>query len=305
MNSTLPHFQPSAKRIYLAPIRSDSPSSLRLGICRGRARQIPRGFTLVEIAIAVFIITLLLGSILVPLTTQVEQRQVTETQKMLEDIKEALIGHAIAKGYLPCPDRTSGGAGTANDTANDGVEDFDAATGLCIGSVAGSYPGPVIGPPAIPILQTTRRAVGNLPWVTLGLGASDPWGNRFRYANDMEFSARPPSAGTPFSLAFWADLGVCTTAACTTRLYSTTGGEGLVAVILSHGKNGRSAINASTGTANVAATSADEVDNTGGPTYTSRAITPVGSTAGEFDDVVTWLGKYTLFQRMVAAGKLP
>jgi len=31
----------------------------------------------------------------------------------------------------------------------------------------------------------------------------------------------------------------------------------------------------------------------------------VGSTAGEFDDVVTWLGKYTLFNRMVAAGKLP
>ena len=267
-------------------------------------RRIPRGFTLVEIAIAIFIIMLLLGSILVPLTTQVEQRQVSETQKMLDDIKEALIGHAVAKGYLLCPDRTSGGAGTANDTANDGVEDFDSTTGRCMSS-SGTCPGPA---PTTPILATTCRAVGNVPWVTLGLGASDPWGNRFRYAVDMEFSARPPQVGTPFSLASSADLGVCTTSACTLRLTSTTAGEAAVAVILSHGQNGRSAISASTGTANAAATSLDELDNTGGSTYTSRPIyKPVSAadTANEFDDVVTWISKYTLFQRMVAAGKLP
>jgi type II secretory pathway pseudopilin PulG len=271
--------------------------------CLGRrdARRRTTGFTLVEIAIAIFIITLLLGSILVPLTTQVEQRQVSETQKTLEDIKEALVGHAVAKGYLPCPDRTSGGAGTANDTANDGVEDFDAATGFCLGTLSGTWTVP-------PAAGNTRRAVGNVPWVTLGLGASDPWGNRYRYAADMEFSARSPQAGTPFSLASTADLGVCTTAACTTRLTSTTAGESAVAVILSHGRNGRSAINASTGTANVAATSADELDNTGGSTYTSRPIykpVSVADAANEFDDVVTWLSKYTLLQRMVAAGKLP
>ena len=298
MNSTLRHLQHSSRSSYLAGISTGSPKTLVSGICRTGVRQIPRGFTLVEIAIAVFIIALLLGSILVPLTTQVEQRQVSETQKTLEDIKEALVGHAVAKGYLPCPDRTSGGAGTANDTANDGVEDFDAATGFCLGTLSGTWTVP-------PAAGNTRRAVGNVPWVTLGLGASDPWGNRYRYAVDMEFSARSPQAGTPFSLSSTADLGVCTTAACTTRLTSTTAGESAVAVILSHGKNGRSAINASTGTANVAATSVDELDNTGGSTYTSRAITPVDSTAGEFDDIVTWLGKYTLFNRMVAAGKLP
>jgi len=130
------------------------------------------GFTLVEIAIAIFIITILLGSILVPLTTQVEQRQVSETQKILEDIKEALIGHSVAKGYLPCPDRTSGGAGTANDTANDGVEDFNTGTGVCF----------------------STTATGNVPWVTLGLGASDPWGNRFRYRIHSSFAQRAPAA---------------------------------------------------------------------------------------------------------------
>ena len=260
-----------------------------------------RGFTLVEIAIAIFIITILLGSILIPLHTQVEQRQVSEAQKSLDDIKEALIGHAIAKGYLPCPDRTSGGAGTANDTANDGVEDFDAATGFCLGTLSGTW----VAPPGA---GNTRRVVGNVPWVTLGLGAADPWGNRYRYAVDMEFSARSPQAGTPFALISTADLGVCTSSACTTRLTSATAGEAAVAVILSHGKNGYSAINATTGTTNTAATSADEADNVGGSTYTSRPIYhPVSAadTANEFDDIVTWLSKYTLLQRMVAAGKLP
>ena len=35
-----------------------------------------RGFTLIELAVALFIIVLVLGSLLVPLATQVEQRQV-------------------------------------------------------------------------------------------------------------------------------------------------------------------------------------------------------------------------------------
>jgi len=304
MNSTLPHLQDSSKSRYLAEVSSGSPKILVSGICRTRARQIPRGFTLIEIALAIFIITILLGSILVPLTTQVEQRQVSETQKMLEDIKEALVGHAVARGYLPCPDRTSAGAGTANDTANDGVEDFDAATGFCLGTLTGTW----VMPPNPPGFPNTRRAVGNVPWATLGLGASDPWGNRYRYAVDMEFSARPPQAGTPFTLASTADLGVCTTAACTTRITSATTWEAAVAVILSHGKNGRSAINASTGAANIAAASVDELDNTGGATYTSRPIYKPASaadTANEFDDIVTWLAKYTLLNRMVAAGKLP
>jgi len=234
------------------------------------------GFTLVEIAIAIFIITILLGSILVPLTTQVEQRQVSETQKMLEDIKEALIGHAIAKGHLPCPDRTTPGGGGANDTANDGVEDF--AAGVCyVGAVA-----------------------GNVPWATLGLGAMDPWGNRFRYKVTPAYAQRSPIV-----------LNLTTATTLTVHSISagpllTAPGDGAVAVIFSHGKNGFGAMNSQTNAARPAPTSADELDNSAGGTgYTSRAITQVGSTAGEFDDIVVWLGKYTLYNRMVAAGKLP
>jgi len=61
------------------------------------------GFTLIEMAVAIFIITLLIGSILFPLTTQVEQRQIAETQKILDETRQAIIGFAVINGRLPRP----------------------------------------------------------------------------------------------------------------------------------------------------------------------------------------------------------
>jgi hypothetical protein len=82
--------------------------------------------------------------------------------------------------------------------------------------------------------------------------------------------------------------------------------DGAVAVIISLGRNGFGAINAATGLPNPAPTSPHEIGNATGPTtFVSRTMTPVGSTAGEFDDIVLWLSKHTLLNRMVAASKLP
>ncbi len=79
-----------------------------------------------------------------------------------------------------------------------------------------------------------------------------------------------------------------------------------MAVVISLGKNGLGAINALTGVANPAPTNADENENLNGPaTFASRTMTAADSAAGEFDDIVVWLSKNTLFNRMVAAGKLP
>jgi type II secretory pathway pseudopilin PulG len=226
-------------------------------------------------AVAVFIIALVLGSILAPLTTQVQQRQITDTQKALDQIREALIGFALTNDYLPCPDKTTAvGAGTAND----GQEDVTAATGVCV------------------------QAEGNIPWVTLGVAPSDVWGNRFHYRVDLNFAQRSPAA--VFGLASLSTIQVCTTAACTVRL--TAVGDGPPALIFSHGRNGFGARNANTGTTNPNPTSADEIANTdANAVFVSRLYTPVGAPAGEFDDIVTWVPKNTLVNRMVAAGKLP
>ena len=56
-------------------------------------------------AVGLDIIALLLAGLLVPLTTQVNQRQNSGTQKAFDEIKEALTEFAIANGYLPCTDR--------------------------------------------------------------------------------------------------------------------------------------------------------------------------------------------------------
>ncbi|HTD89440.1 MAG TPA: prepilin-type cleavage/methylation domain-containing protein, partial [Burkholderiales bacterium] len=79
---------------------------------------------------------------------------------------------------------------------------------------------------------------------------------------------------------------------------------GAVAVIVSHGNNGLGAISADTNAPRPAPTSADEIENTDADLDTVSRIR--SNVAGaEFDDVVVWLPKFTLINRMVAAGKLP
>lgn len=245
--------------------------------CRGRES----GFTLIELAVVVFLITLLLGSLLVPLRTQVQQRQISETTKQIEESKETLIGFALQNGYLPCPDKTDGGGA---GTANDGVEDFDTATGLC------------------------TTAEGNLPWVTLGVANSDVWGNRFRYRVTGEFAQRLPAAR--FTLASTGNNTVSTTTATTATSCPPVAVVVLTnsapAVIVSHGRNGFGAFNANTGTQNFAPASNDELGNTDiNATFVSRPATETGACVGEFDDIVAWLSSGLLFSRMVAGGQLP
>lgn len=228
------------------------------------------GFSLIEVAVVLFIIVLLLGSILVPLSTQVEQKQINDTQKTLDEIREALIGYAVANGNLPCP-----------DTGTDGSENVTVATGVCT-TIAGGI------------------AVGRLPYTDLGLGNSDLWGNRYTYVVNAVYAQRSPASSFALS-ATGTSVRICTTQACTTTLSTTA-----VFAVISHGKNGAGAINFLTNVANPASASADEQDNyDNDANVVSRPQLSGGTAANEFDDIVVWLSRYTLFNRMVAAGKLP
>lgn len=236
-------------------------------------RKCQHGFSLIELAIAIFVITLLLGSILVPLSTQVEQRKIGEAQKALEDIRQALLGFALANGYLPCP-----------DTDNDGLENISGSN--CV------------------------NQEDNLPFATLGVTGYDSWGNRYHYRVDSNFSQR--ASGSRFSLSTVGDtstggLQVCSIRSCTCTTSSlTTCTDGPPAVVLSYGPNGYGAINATSGSPNPAPTGLDELENANGDfKFVSRTASNVGSGAGEFDDIVTWLSREILLNRMVAAGRLP
>lgn len=250
-----------------------------------------RGFTLIEMAVAVFIIALLLGSILVPLTTQVEQRQISDAQKYLEEIKEALIGFAVANGRLPCP---------ASTTSN-GAESF-------VGVVGASA-------------CTTYN--GFVPAATLGVSpvdnqgfAVDPWGNRVRYSVTNWLPSTLPSCAPstpPFTTTggmstYWScplapNLNVCSTAtniigsSCAAGAALTTGTP---AVIYSTGKNGAYG---GTGLDEAANPNPNSPDND--RAFVSHILTPPTAPNGEFDDIMTWLSSNILYNRLVAAGRLP
>lgn len=243
-----------------------------------------KGFTLVEMAIVLLVVTLLLGGLLVPLTTQIEQRKISETQKALADAKEALIGFAIANGRLPCP-------AAPNST---GTEDPPGG-GAC-----------------------NHAYDGFLPAVTLGLSnvdssgyAVDGWGlvqNRIRYAvttssvnafttgpkfGDQSITNLTTALGTPFP-----GVHVCSTAATLTTIppsnkCAATLTDNAIAVVFSLGKN------APTG-----GTSPDEKQNLDNDLFFVSHV-PSSVTGSEFDDIVDWLSPNILFNRAVAAGILP
>lgn len=120
-----------------------------------------QGFSLIEIAVGLVIISLVVGSFITPISSLIDNARRTEADKMLDDIHDAMMGFAINNnGRLPCPATTS----------SNGAE-----------AMAGS---------------NCSQEHGFVPGVSLGLHGSygdnnllnDPWGNPYRYSFN-------PSAG--------------------------------------------------------------------------------------------------------------
>jgi prepilin-type N-terminal cleavage/methylation domain-containing protein len=217
-----------------------------------------RGFTLIELALGLFIVALILGSILVPLTTQVEQRKISDTRKSLDEIREALLGFAITNGRLPCPD-------TDNDPAAAGYGVEEAACA------------------AAPVAE------GFLPWKTLGVAEMDAFGTKrtaiasprfgdWRYRVDRNF-AIAFNLGTGFS----ADALVVRDSAAVNQ---TTTDERPLAIVFSGGPN-------------LAPDGQNASFESAGGVYQSDVQ------SATFDDILIWISRPILFNRMVAAGRLP
>jgi type II secretory pathway pseudopilin PulG len=184
-----------------------------------------RGFTLVEIAVVFVIIALLLGMLVVPLSTQVDQQRIGDTQKHARTITEAILGFAVANGRLPCPATAT----TASTTAGAGLENkAGAACGITEGVV---------------------------PWTTLGVQETDSWGQRYTYRVTPAF-ADDPAGGLQASFQLTDNGGITVTSGGAAPITIATN---VAAVMVSHGKNGIGGYK-SDGT-QVAGAAGDELEN--------------------------------------------
>lgn len=203
--------------------------------------------------------------------------QVTEANRRLSLAADALIGFAAShtetgppatRPYLPCPDKTTAvGLGVAND----GIEDRNPGTGACV-------------------VQE-----GNLPWVDLGLPATDSWGNRLRYSVTAAFSN---------SVA-----GMQLTSLGTLTVNDTAGALVAAAVplvVISHGPNawGATSSNGTIVPLPPLANTNERENTDGDAVFVTGAAVDTGGVGGEFDDQTVWLTSATIFARMQQAGKL-
>ena len=256
-------------------------------ISRMNLRQ--RGFTMIEIAIVLLVVSVLLGYTVAMFPVQQELKQYRKVNEEMQDIMDALTGFAQVNGRLPCADGD-----------NDGLEDWPGGVADCV------------------------TWYGNLPARTLSLNGSysqggvllDPWGTPYRYQVSASNSGLPlpndlvgdftiltgmRAAGIPNLIP---DLRICNiqpathTAAApnddTDCDANTDVVTNAVAVVISLGKDKDAVI------ANTSDVQSENLDNS-----LTDTVFVSSARSDQYDDVVKWLAPSVLFSRMIAADQLP
>jgi len=236
-----------------------------------------QGFSLIEIAIVLIILSVALGGLVSSLASRMETANRDDVKKELKEIKQVVMAYAFTNNppFLPCPDA---------DVIPDGLENRNA--GICV------------------------RNYGYLPWKTLGVGYADAWNNRYQYWVNSNYT----NSALGFTLA--TDPNDTGSATVNTRVGNVVDVllNNAVLVVFSYGQNAVGAVSANNvnqppmpavgrtdelenrksffGVNNIfiqRVPSAEGVDNDGGP----------------FDDLLMWINSYELKAKMVEAGVLP
>jgi len=199
------------------------------------------GFSLVELAVVLAVLGLLAGTLVAPLAARIDASQRRAADAMLEDIENALIGFALLQRRLPCPD------------AGDGTEQTS-----CVFS-----------------------SDSRLPWRTLGLPQTDPWGEPWRYRPDAAFA----NAGDTITLDTKPDSKIQIFDHDGLAITTGTPNWRVVAVVYSLGPNRR----ADGRNASIAASA---------PGFEG------GEATADYDDRLRWIGHPFLIARLAQFGRL-
>lgn len=241
------------------------------------------GFSLLEMAVVLVIVSIMMGGLLVTLSQTQEINSRNDAERDLDEIASALYGFAQATGRLPCP---------ATATSN-GLES----------PVGGSTTG-----------SGCDQQHGFVPSATLGLSGTvnaaglfmDPWLSPYRYTvstannpgnNNAYTSPNGISAATMTTLVNATDsLRVCDAAACGVVI-----ADALAAVIMSLGADW----------ASFTAADVDATENSGEVTVNGYRhgndvnFVDTGYIEDVFDDLIIWISPSILFTKMISAGQLP
>ena len=137
--------------------------------------QRTEGFTLVEIALVLVIVSLLLGAGLTGFRSIMDSNRYAETNKALSYTKQALLSYVTLNNFLPCP-----------DVNGDGREDRDTSTSP----------------------YTCQAVEGTVPYKDIGLSvaqARDAWGNVFVYHVNERVTNATEICDATHSSSFFCD----------------------------------------------------------------------------------------------------
>ena len=245
-----------------------------------------RGFSLLEVMIALAVVAVVASALAIPLAGQLQMRRADEARRQLDEARDALLGFAAAHGRLPCP-ATAATRGLEAYSA-----DGDASNGRCADFHGGFLP---------------AAALGMSPLDEEGF-ARDPWqttANRIRYAvhdGSINAVANALTRSNGMQQAGLAGLGAAPhyLFVCATGESAGSSGCGPAAnqltrraafVLLSVGPNGPAP----------PAPGSDEARNLDG----DGAFVSHDAVHGGFDDLVHWASIHMVIHRMLAAGRLP
>ena len=254
-----------------------------------RSWRSPSGFTLVELMVALLVLTVALSALAIPLAAQRHSRRLDDARRQLDEARDALLGFAAAHGRLPCP---------ATATSR-GQESFAPGSGAADGACetfAGLLP---------------AAALGLWPLDDQGL-TRDPWGaasNRLRYAvwggDSVNGVRNPLTRGDGMRAASLAALGAAPAYlfVCSSGAAASASGCGPASNQLTR----RAAVVLLSAGANAVRTpppGSDEARNLDGDAvFVSREAS--NTPGDEFDDLLQWVPIHLVVHRMLGAGRLP